>query len=104
MLQSITLNNLFLSVTVNYGVETFKYPPSHQVSDTFFLDPESLYLIVDVEKQGVITRGIVTGSYQKASRTRYKSFNPQNILLLRKHCRYQPLTSKSTASFLVQLG
>lgn len=63
MLQSVTLNNLFLPVAINYGVQTFKYPPPHQVSDTFFLNPESLYLIVDVEKQRVITRRIVTRSY-----------------------------------------
>lgn len=38
-------------IPVDYSIETLERPTSHEVSHSFLLNSESLYLIVNVEKE-----------------------------------------------------
>ena len=48
--QGVALNYLFSFVSVNNGVKTIKGSSSHNVSNSFFLNAESLDLVIYVEK------------------------------------------------------
>lgn len=57
--QSVTFHDLFFAISVDDSVQAFESATSHEIAYTFFLYTESLYLIVDVEKEGVITGGVI---------------------------------------------
>ena len=48
--QGVAFNYLFSFVSVNNGVKTIKGSSSHNVSNSFFLNAESLDLVIYVEK------------------------------------------------------
>lgn len=67
--QSVSFDDLLLPVSVDDRIEALKRPASHEVPHAFLLYPEPLYLVVDVEEQGVVPGGIVRGSDEEAART-----------------------------------
>ena len=52
----VTFNNLLTLVSVYDSVETVKCPTTHQVPNTFFLNSEALYLVIDMEEERIIAR------------------------------------------------
>ena len=65
----VSLHNLLRLVSVYDGLKCIEGPPTHHVSHAFLLYPETLDLIVDVEKQGIVPRGIVTWTDEETSGT-----------------------------------
>ena len=59
MPQGVALHYLFRLVPIDDGLEAVKGATAHHVADAFLLDAEPLYLVVDVEEQRVVTRGVV---------------------------------------------
>ena len=57
--QGVTLHYLLRLVPIDDGLEAVKGPTAHDVAHAFLLDAEPLYLVVDVEEQRVVTRGVV---------------------------------------------
>ena len=57
--QGVALHYLLRLVPIDDGLEAVKGPTAHDVADAFLLDAEPLYLVVDVEEQRVVTRGVV---------------------------------------------
>ena len=56
MSKGMPLNDLFRFVPIDDRIEAFKGPTAHDIPDALFLHPEPLDLIIDVEKQAIITR------------------------------------------------
>lgn len=57
--QSVSLDDLLRLVPVYNGLETVERSSSHDVSDAFLFDSETLDLVVDVEEERVVARRIV---------------------------------------------
>lgn len=70
MLQRVPLHNLLLPIPINNCIQTLEYPSAHQIPHALLLDPEPLYLIVDVKEQRVVARRIVARPDQETARSR----------------------------------
>lgn len=57
--QSVTLHYLLRLVAIDDGLEAVEGAASHDVAHALLLDAEPLYLVVDVEEQRVVARGVV---------------------------------------------
>uniref|UniRef100_A0A2M4D214 Putative secreted protein n=1 Tax=Anopheles darlingi TaxID=43151 RepID=A0A2M4D214_ANODA len=68
MHQRVTLDDLLLPVAIDHRIETLERTATHQIPDTFLLDPEPLDLVVDVEEQRVVTGRVVARTHQEATR------------------------------------
>ena len=56
----MAFNDLLRLVPIDDGVETFKCSTAHYVSNPLFLNSKTLDLVVDVEKEAVVSGRIVT--------------------------------------------
>lgn len=65
----MSFNDLFRLVPIDYSIQAVKRPPAHQIANALLLNPEALDLIVYVEKEGVVSRRIVTWAHQKTARS-----------------------------------
>lgn len=63
----MTLDNLLLAVPIDDRVQTLERAAPHHVAHCALLDAKTLYLIVDVEEERVITRGVITGTHQETA-------------------------------------
>ena len=57
--QRVTLDDLLRLVPVDDRLETVEGPAPHDVAHALLLDAEPLDLVVDVEEQRVVARGVV---------------------------------------------
>ena len=57
--QGVALHYLLRLVPIDDGLEAVEGAAAHNVTDALLLDAKPLYLVVDVEEQRVVTRGVV---------------------------------------------
>ena len=67
MAQRVALDDLLGLVPVDDGLQAVEGPAAHHVANAFFLDPEPLDLVVDVEKERVIARRVVAWTDEETS-------------------------------------
>ena len=94
----MTLDNLLRLVSVDDGLEGVKSPSSHDVANSLLLDPEPLDLVVDVEKQGVVSGRVVARTDEEAAGTSWKKSikNTHVKCNLKQIPPHNPLPSRCT--------